>query len=115
METKMIEKNWTELKGKIKARWSRFNDEEIESLKGDISQLTAKIQKTYSLAKVEADRQFEDFKKTVASLISKEETPEVKPTGPTMAESNIAPPELVMGSKTAEQQKSNVSQAKSSK
>lgn len=68
MDTKAAEKNWTELKKKIKSQWSKFGDEEIESVKSDLSLLSGKIQKTYGVAKELADSQYNDFKKTLQSL-----------------------------------------------
>jgi uncharacterized protein YjbJ (UPF0337 family) len=69
MNTKIIEKNWTELKGKMKAQWSKLNDEELESVKGDLNLLVGKVETAYGVAKDHADRQFNDFKKSVKSLI----------------------------------------------
>jgi uncharacterized protein YjbJ (UPF0337 family) len=69
MNTQTIEKNWAELKGMIKTKWGKFNDEEIETLKGDLSQLAGKIEKSYGIAKEHADRQYEDFKSSVNVLI----------------------------------------------
>ena len=75
MNTITIEKNWTELKGKIKAQWSKFNDEEVESFKSDLGKLSGKIEKVYGIAKENADRQFGDFKKSVQSLIGPDAGP----------------------------------------
>jgi uncharacterized protein YjbJ (UPF0337 family) len=50
----MIEKNWSEVKGKIKSKWDKINDEEIESVKSDLGQLSGKIQKAYGIAKERA-------------------------------------------------------------
>ena len=74
MDTKTIEKNWAELKGKIKSKWNKFSDEEIESIKGDLNQLAGKVQKTYGIAKDQADHQYEEFKKSMQSLIGQDET-----------------------------------------
>lgn len=65
----VLEKNWAELKGKIQSQWIKFNEEDLERIKGDVTQVAAKIQKVYGVAKEEADRQFEDFKKTVQDLL----------------------------------------------
>jgi len=72
MNTETVEKNWAELREKIKAKWSKFNDEEVDGAKGDLSQLAGKIQTVYGIAKDHADRQFEEFKKSVLSLIGQE-------------------------------------------
>ena len=77
MNSKNIESNWAELKGKILSKWSKFNDAELESVKGDLNQLAAKIQKTYGIAKDQADRQLDEFKTTVRTLIGDE--PNVTP------------------------------------
>jgi len=69
MNTEMVKKNWIELKGKIKSKWSKFNDEEVDSVKSDLTQLSGKIQKVYGIAKDVADRQFDEFKTSVKSLI----------------------------------------------
>lgn len=68
----MIEKNWTELKGKIKSKWSKFNDEEVESVKSDLSQLSGKIQKAYGIAKDQAEHQYDEFRKSVQALTGQE-------------------------------------------
>lgn len=69
MNTKTIESNWTELKGKIKAKWGKFSDEEIEAVKGDFDKLAVGIQTIYGIAKEHADRQYLEFKKSVHTLI----------------------------------------------
>jgi uncharacterized protein YjbJ (UPF0337 family) len=67
--TNTIEKNWTELKGKIKTKWGKFNDEEVEGFKSDLNLLAGKLQKTYGIAKEQADHQFEEFRKSVHLLL----------------------------------------------
>jgi hypothetical protein len=68
MDTNLIEKNWLELKGKIKIQWSKFNDEEVEALKDDLSLIPWKIQKVYGVAIDLAEAQYQEFKKSVQEL-----------------------------------------------
>jgi uncharacterized protein YjbJ (UPF0337 family) len=78
----MIEKNWSEVKGKIKSKWDKINDEEIESVKSDLGQLSGKIQKAYGIAKEQADHQLHDFKTTLqpqAGLVAPSATLAVTP------------------------------------
>ncbi|MBL7717009.1 MAG: hypothetical protein JNL01_16210 [Bdellovibrionales bacterium] len=70
MDTQISEKNWAELKGKIKEKWSKFNEAEIESAKADLSSLGTSLQKTYGLAKEQADLQLDEFRKAVQALVS---------------------------------------------
>lgn len=69
---KSIETNWTEIKGKIKAKWGKFSDAELESFKSDLNQISDKIHTSYGIAKDQAQHQFEEFKKSVQSLTDPE-------------------------------------------
>jgi uncharacterized protein YjbJ (UPF0337 family) len=89
MNTQTMEKNWSEIKGKIKAKWSKFNDDEVESFKKDFNQLSGKVQKTYGIAKDIADREFDEFKKSVQSLMGPESLTEVRKVSPIDAPTNV--------------------------
>jgi len=84
MEPTHIESNLKEFRSKIKARWSRFTDQDLENVKTDLSQLSEKIQKVYGTAKDEAQKQVDEFKKAFRSETKPEAThqskqPTVKP------------------------------------
>ncbi len=74
MNMKLIEKNWSELKTVIKNKWDKFTDEDVESFKADLTRLTSKVETTYGIAKEQAERQFEEFKHSVKSLLEHDET-----------------------------------------
>ncbi len=61
-------KKWNETKSKIKAKFSNFTDDEIESVKGDLNLLVAIIERVYGVAKDQAHKQFDEFKKSIASF-----------------------------------------------
>lgn len=67
MNTEILEGKWTELKGKIKTKWGKFNDDDIESFKGNLDQLVGKIEKTYGYAKDVAEKEYNDFKTSLQS------------------------------------------------
>ena len=54
---------WPEIREMIKMNWDRFEEDEIDSLRGHLDLLSEKIQKTYSYSKEQADREMLDFKK----------------------------------------------------
>ncbi|MFA6239057.1 MAG: hypothetical protein WC635_17090 [Bacteriovorax sp.] len=54
---------WPEIREMIKMNWDRFEDEEIDSLKGQLHLLSEKIQEVYDYSKERADREMMDFKK----------------------------------------------------
>lgn len=54
--------NWTELKGKIKAKWAKLADNDIDEIKGNMENIAGKIQKAYGYAKERAEQEYKDFK-----------------------------------------------------
>lgn len=54
---------WPEIREMIKMNWDKFEDEEIDSLKGQLHLLSDKIQKVYAYSKERADREMLEFKK----------------------------------------------------
>lgn len=65
MNTDIIQGEWTELKGKIKAKWGKLTDNEIDTLEGNIDQIKGKIQKTYGHSVDQAEKEFNEFKQSV--------------------------------------------------
>ncbi|MBC7538728.1 MAG: hypothetical protein H7281_07905 [Bacteriovorax sp.] len=54
---------WPEVREMIKMNWDRFEEEEIDSLRGHLDLLSEKIQKRYSYTKEQADYEMIEFKK----------------------------------------------------
>ena len=54
---------WPEIREMIKMNWDRFEDEEIDSLRGHLDLLSDKIQKRYAYSKEQADLEMIEFKK----------------------------------------------------
>ena len=71
MNNNISQGNWKEIKGKIKEKWGKFNDDEIETLNGHLDQLSGKIQKTYGYAKEKAETEYQDFTKSIAEKTNK--------------------------------------------
>ena len=53
--------SWTEMKGKIKARWAKLTDNDIDEFKGNMEQIAGKLQKTYGYAKDKAQQEYKEF------------------------------------------------------
>lgn len=58
---------WTQIKGKISSKWSKFADSDIEKFKDNMEAISDKIQKTYGHSKEKADQEYSDFKKDLAA------------------------------------------------
>lgn len=67
MNTNTIQGSWEEIKGKIKTRWGKITDDEIETLKGNLDQLAGKIQKSYGHTKDQAESEYKEFKTSLGT------------------------------------------------
>ena len=56
---------WTELKGKIKAKWAKLTDHDLDEVKGNMEVLAGKLQKKYGYSKDEAAQEYDSFKATL--------------------------------------------------
>lgn len=54
--------DWTELKGKIKQRWSKLTDNDMGVIEGNIDELVGRVEKAYGYTKDKAWAEFEEFK-----------------------------------------------------
>lgn len=70
LEKNANDKNWPELKKMIQKKWEKITDEDVEILKTDFSQLVEVIQKAYGFARDQAERQYDEFKKSVTNFIA---------------------------------------------
>lgn len=56
-----IKGNWNQWKGKVRAEWGRFTDDDLEYIAGRRDQLVGKLQEHYGYAREEAERYADDF------------------------------------------------------
>jgi uncharacterized protein YjbJ (UPF0337 family) len=64
MNWQTVEGNWSEAKGKIKEAWGQLTDDELDVIAGKRDQLVGLIQKTYGVAREEAERQVRRFERS---------------------------------------------------
>ncbi len=65
---------WNELKKKIKLRWSRFTESEIELFRGNIELITENIKKSYGYSNAKAEQEYKDFTKSMDAAATSIET-----------------------------------------
>ena len=53
--------NWMQFKGKMKERWGKLTDDDLDIIEGRQEQLIGKLEQRYGIAKEEAERQFKEF------------------------------------------------------
>ena len=73
-----VKQEWSEIRGKIKAKWGKLMDTDLDSFKDNLHLITEKVQKVYGVTKDKAEQEYKDFKKTL----------EAKPTDAEKAKPN---------------------------
>ena len=59
-----VEGNWKQVKGKFKEKWGKLTDDELDVIGGKREQLVGAIQKSYGVAKDQAEREVSEWEKT---------------------------------------------------
>ena len=62
MTTSTTSDNWTSTKAKLKHKFDKFTDENLDAFKDSMDGLSAKLQSVYGYAKDRADKEVADFK-----------------------------------------------------
>ena len=53
---------WENVKSKIKHKWKKIEDKDIESVKDNLDLLSDKLQNVYSYPKTKADKEVKEFR-----------------------------------------------------
>lgn len=61
----MLEGRWTDLKGKVRERWGKLTDDDLDKIAGKRDQLIGTIQQKYGEARDQAAKQVSDFEATL--------------------------------------------------
>jgi uncharacterized protein YjbJ (UPF0337 family) len=61
MNWDIVEGNWKQFKGKVRARWGKLNDDQLELIAGKRIELAGRIQEAYGVTKDEAEVQIKIF------------------------------------------------------
>ncbi len=61
MHRMQIEKNWDRLKGRVRSKWNRLTDEDMNQISGKYDLLVSKIQKRYGHSREQVEREIRDW------------------------------------------------------
>jgi len=61
MNWTIAENNWHQFKGRIRARWIKFDDDQLAIIAGKRPELLKSIQDIYGLSRAEAEREIRAF------------------------------------------------------
>ncbi|MCO6436571.1 MAG: CsbD family protein [Phycisphaerae bacterium] len=56
-----VKGNWTQMKGRVKERWSKLTDDDVNRIEGRFEQLAGKIQEKYGKSREDAEREINEF------------------------------------------------------
>jgi uncharacterized protein YjbJ (UPF0337 family) len=60
-----VEGKWKQYKGKLQEKWGKLTDDDLDVIKGRRQMLVGKIQERYGTAKEIAERQVDEFSKSL--------------------------------------------------
>lgn len=66
MNQETLKGDWMVLKGKIREKWGKLTDDDLDVIRGQRDQLAGSLTKRYGYAKEEAERQVREFNEAVA-------------------------------------------------
>jgi uncharacterized protein YjbJ (UPF0337 family) len=64
MNSDKLSGQWKQLKGKVKARWGKLTDDQLDVIAGRREELEGKIQEAYGIAREDAKKQVDEFYST---------------------------------------------------
>lgn len=65
MNEDRIKGQWKQLAGKLKAKWGKLTDDDLQVVEGNSEYLAGRIQERYGIAKDEAKKQVSEFDRTL--------------------------------------------------
>ena len=65
MNQDIIKGKWSQLSGKLKEKWGKLTDDDVNQLDGHREYLVGKLQERYSIAKDQADVQVNEFERSL--------------------------------------------------
>ncbi len=65
MNWDQIKGKWTQYKGQAREKWGDLTDDDLDRAQGNREQLAGKIQEKYGVAKEEAERQVDEWSKSL--------------------------------------------------
>jgi len=61
MNADIVKGKWHQLKGKVRAKWGKLTDDELERINGDSEQLVGLVQERYGYARDKARQEVDTF------------------------------------------------------
>lgn len=62
MNEDVLKGQWKQLKGRVREKWGKLTNDDVETIQGRSEQLVGRIQERYGIARNEAERQVKDWR-----------------------------------------------------
>jgi uncharacterized protein YjbJ (UPF0337 family) len=76
MNWDQMEGKWKQYKGKAKEKWGKLTDDDLDVIDGRRQQLVGKLQERYGTAKSAAEKQADEFVKSLNEQAAEEDAAE---------------------------------------
>jgi uncharacterized protein YjbJ (UPF0337 family) len=64
MNWDIVKGSWKQFKGKVKEKWGKLTDDDLDMIEGKKDQLVGRIQERYGYSKDEAEREVDEYSRT---------------------------------------------------
>ena len=61
MNEDTLKGQWTQLKGKVREKFGKLTNDDLDVIQGQSEQLIGKVQERYGIARAEAEKQVKEF------------------------------------------------------
>ena len=61
MNWDQLEGKWTELKGKVRSKWAKLTDDDLETIGGKKDMLLGRLQQRYGMKRDDAEREVDTW------------------------------------------------------
>lgn len=61
MNWQQVEGNWMQIKGRVKQRWGKLTNDDLDAIDGKREELLGRIQEREGVAREQAERQVDEF------------------------------------------------------
>ena len=59
-----VKGQWKQLKGKVRNKWGKLTDDDLDVIAGKKDQLAGKLQERYGYEKAQAEKELDEFTRT---------------------------------------------------
>jgi uncharacterized protein YjbJ (UPF0337 family) len=73
MNWDQVEGKWKQYKGQVKEKWGKLTDDDLDVIDGRRQQLVGKLQERYGTAREVAEKQVDEFAKSLREEVTAEE------------------------------------------